>query len=313
MQRFFVLNENMLCAAEGLPEFTVCSQTPLTTCLMTVLAVKSGSELVVGQETHPTPEGTIRLAACEDIYSFGVPECHHAAIVQQEMETALSKDDAKALLGVLSQQCIDVLNGYLKSRGCVDDLIICSEETTTSFQNVYDSVAWVLPILNDDLLTNNEQRLAVVIKGIRELLTIPMEKGMPEPIAEIEALRNTLPDVNPMLFHDALLAYDGIRKAHQLALDMQRLCSDAMKRRDWLVGVVNQGQRLSYDINLMVARLKATDPTFSKDVQIFGQWKATGDLSTLQTLSELLNQGIEYHNDQRQFLITRKYPEYLIQ
>lgn len=396
MQRFFVLNENTVCATEGKPAFTFCSQTPLTGCTMVVLAVVDGAELVVGQETNLLPEWTYRLATSQDVPVFDVPECHHAAIRQQEKEAAMGEAEIRAFLMKICQQYAQHSESYLAIRGEVESLIERGEASIELFGRTYGPLItggflaegdgfplsesnplvtmeieriraliadatqdhgedvgvyginplatmeteqiraliadvtqgqgkdagaylaehaeanqddasdnWVPAFIASGFLTSNDPRLAGVIRGIRELLTISMDKEMPALIAEVEALRVAHSD---KLIKQALMAYDGIRQTHQLALDIQCYRADAMRRQVAMITMLNEGHRLSYDINHLVVRLKAIDPSFSDCSNGFGVWATTGVVETIDLMLELLEQVLRFHNLQRGALLAGKYP-----
>lgn len=303
MQRFFVLNENMLCAAEGQPEFTVCSQTPLTTCLMTVLAVKEGAVLVVGEGSCPMPEWTIRLAAYEDIDSFNVPECHHEAILQQEAETAMNIVAAYDLVIMLCKQAESLTELTLPRSDALGSLICQSEVTAGEFEQIYDCTEWMDPITEEGLLTCDDPRIAGVIKGIRELLTTPMDKGMPEAMAEVEALRNANGD---KLIKQAVQSYDGVRLAHQLAVNMQGHADKVKQLKDALDETVRQKSLLTYDINLLVERLRATDVTCTVTVPNLQEWMDQRDWQCLSLLEHMTTEAVKYHEQQRVSLLNKE-------
>lgn len=309
MQRFFVLNENTLCATEGKPEFTVCSQTPLTTCSMTVLAVKDWGLLVEGQETLPMPEWTIRLATTHDLSLFDLPECYHAAILQQETETAMNVVAARDLVTTLCAQAaalIEDAQNSSKGLGLVNSLeglgsLICrSEQTAADFEQVYNCTEWMFPIIELGLLRIDIPCIAVVVDGIRELLTIPMDNGMPEAVVEVEALRNVKGDE---LIKQALLAYDGVRLAHQLALNMQGHVDEVKQIKAQLTKTLWQKTRLSYDIKLLVERLQATDESYTVTVPDLDLSRERQDWQCVVMLEYMLTEAVRYHNEQRSNLL----------
>lgn len=305
MQRFFVLNENMLCTAEGEPKFTVCSQTPLTTCLMTVLAVKGGAVLVVGQGSCPMPEWTIRLAAYKDIDSFNVPECHHEAILQQEAETAMSIVSAHYLVILLCKQAAGLAESTQLRTERLGSLICQSEVTAGEFEQIYARTEWMEPIteeglLTKGLLTSADPRIAGVINGILDLLIIPMEQGMPEAMAEVEVLRGVSDD---KMIKQAVLSYDGVRLAHQLAVKMLGHANDVKQLMDALAETVAQKSRLTYDTKLLSERLQVTDATFTASIPDLQKWMDQRDWQCLCLLEHMITEAVKYHEQQRVSLL----------